>query len=153
MWDDNKTLGMSKRWHSVTLPPAFVGNQNMNMGNKMEKRNWQNRWMGGMAMGKCKNRQIKSCITKTNYKHSKGGYGWLPLGNVYTCHGFFKTMHKFEETNSKTSFHKFSQWFVHKGFNNHWKPAINKIFETLKTILCNFKQVNLVATWFFLKKI
>ncbi len=30
------------------------------MGNKMEKGNWQNRWMGIMAMGKCKDRQRKS---------------------------------------------------------------------------------------------
>ncbi len=41
-------------------------------------------------MGKCENRQRKFCITKTNCKHSKGGYGGLPLGNVYTCHGFSK---------------------------------------------------------------
>jgi hypothetical protein len=26
------------------------------MGNKMEKNNCQNRWMGGMAMGECKDR-------------------------------------------------------------------------------------------------
>jgi hypothetical protein len=25
MWDDNKTLGISKRWHSVIPPPTFVG--------------------------------------------------------------------------------------------------------------------------------
>ncbi len=86
MWDDDKTLGMSKRWHSTTPPPAFVRNQNM--GNKMEKNNWQIRWMGGLTMDKCKDRQRKSCVTETNYKHSKGGYGRLPLGNVYTCHGF-----------------------------------------------------------------
>ncbi len=41
---NNKTLGMSKRWHSVTPPLALVGNQNM--GKRMEKSNWQNRWMG-----------------------------------------------------------------------------------------------------------
>jgi hypothetical protein len=40
-------------------------------------------------MGKCEDRQRKSCITKTNYRHSEGGYGRLPLGDVYTCHGFF----------------------------------------------------------------
>ncbi len=40
--------------HSVTPLVPFVGNQNM--GNKMEKNNCQNRWMGGMAMGECKDR-------------------------------------------------------------------------------------------------
>jgi hypothetical protein len=64
--------------------------------------------MGGLTMDKCKDRQRKSCITETNYKHSKGGYGRLPLGNVYTCHGFLKIMHKFEEADFKTFFHKFS---------------------------------------------
>jgi hypothetical protein len=44
--------------------------------------------MGGMTMDECKDKQIKSCIVQTNFKHSKGGYGRLPLGNVYTCHGF-----------------------------------------------------------------
>jgi hypothetical protein len=59
------------------------------MGNKMEKNNWQNKWMGGLVMGECKDRQRKSCITETNYKHSKGGYGRLSLGDVYTCHSVF----------------------------------------------------------------
>jgi hypothetical protein len=40
-------------------------------------------------MDECKIKQRKSCITKTNYKHFEGGYGRLPLGNVYTWHGFF----------------------------------------------------------------
>jgi hypothetical protein len=56
----------------------------------MEKNNWQNRWMGGLVMGKCKDKQRKFCTTKTNCKHSKGRYGKLPLGDVYTCHGFLK---------------------------------------------------------------
>ncbi len=81
MWDDNKTLGISKRWHSVTPTLAFVKNQNM--GNIMEKSNWQNGWMGGMVMGKCEYRQTKSCIIETNYKHFEGGYGGLLLGDVY----------------------------------------------------------------------
>jgi hypothetical protein len=46
--------------------------------------------MGGLAMGKCKDKQRKSCITKTNYKHSNRGYGRLPLGNVYSAMNFFK---------------------------------------------------------------
>ncbi len=73
----------------------------------MEKENWRNKWMGGMAMGECKDRQIKYCIVQTNYKHSKGGYGRLPLGNVYRCHGFFPTTRKFEKTGSKIVFCKF----------------------------------------------
>jgi hypothetical protein len=44
--------------------------------------------MGGLTMGKCRVRPRKSYNTETNYKHSKGGYGKLPLGDVYTCHGF-----------------------------------------------------------------
>jgi hypothetical protein len=45
--------------------------------------------MGILVMGKCEDRQKTSCIIKTNYKHSKGGYRRLLLGNVYTCHGSF----------------------------------------------------------------
>jgi hypothetical protein len=45
--------------------------------------------MGGMAMGKCEDRQKKSCNIEKNCKHFKGGYGRLPLGDVYTCLGFF----------------------------------------------------------------
>jgi hypothetical protein len=78
----------------------------------MENNNWQNKWMGDVAMNKCENRQRKFCIIKTNCKRSKGGYGILPLGDVYTCHGFFLKTCKFEETNSRTFFHKFIQQFV-----------------------------------------
>ncbi len=67
------------------------------MGIRMENIFWQNKWMGGMAMGEWKNKQRKSCIAQTNYKHSKGGYGRLPLGNVYTCHGFLPRTRKFEK--------------------------------------------------------
>jgi hypothetical protein len=45
--------------------------------------------MGNLARGECQDKQRKSCNTKTNYKHSKGEYGKLPLGDVYTYHGFF----------------------------------------------------------------
>jgi hypothetical protein len=48
--------------------------------------------MGGLAMGECEDRQRKSCNIETNCKHSKGGYGRLPLGGVYTCHDFFLNM-------------------------------------------------------------
>jgi len=53
--------------------------------------------MGGMAMEECKDKQRKYCIAQTNYKHSKGGYGRLPLSNVYKCHGFLPTTCKFEK--------------------------------------------------------
>jgi hypothetical protein len=33
--------------------------------------------MGGMVMGKCQDRQRKSCIIQTNCKHFQGGYGGL----------------------------------------------------------------------------
>jgi hypothetical protein len=55
--------------------------------------------MGGMAMGECENWQIKFYIVQTNYKHSEGGYGRLPLGDVYTRHGFLSRMGKFEKAN------------------------------------------------------
>jgi hypothetical protein len=49
MWDNNKTLAISKKWHLVVPPSTFARNQNM--GNRMEKNNWQNKWMGSVAMG------------------------------------------------------------------------------------------------------
>ncbi len=95
----------------------------------MEKGNWQNKWMGGMVMGKCKDKQRKICIVKIDYKHFKRGYGRLQLGDVYTCHGFFQRSHKFE-VDSKAFFHKFIQWFVDKrSFGNHWQLAINKFMK------------------------
>jgi hypothetical protein len=48
--------------------------------------------------------QRKSSIAQTNYKHFEGGYGKLPFGDVYTCHGFLSRTHKFEKANSKTFF-------------------------------------------------
>jgi hypothetical protein len=68
-----------------------------------------------MAMGECKNWLRKSCIAQKNYKHSEGGYVRLPLGDVYTCHGIFSKMHKFEKANSRTIFHKFIIGFVKIG--------------------------------------
>jgi hypothetical protein len=78
-----------------------------------------------------------SCITKINCKHSKGGYGRLLFGNVYTCHGFFQRMHEFKEADSKTFFHKLIQQFVDKEFGNLWQPTINRIYETSKIALFN----------------
>ncbi len=54
---------------------AFARNQNM--GNRMEEGNWQNKWMGGMAMGECQDRQRKFCIIQTNCKHFQAWYGRL----------------------------------------------------------------------------
>ncbi len=86
--------------------------------------------MGGMVMGKCKDRQRKYWIAQTNYKHFEGGYGRLPLGNVYTCHGFLPKMCKFEKVNSKTFIHKLIKGFVNGRFGNPWKPPINRIYGT-----------------------
>ncbi len=80
MQNDKKNFGTSKRSHPIRPPQVVARNQNM--WNRMEKPNWQKKWMGGMAMGKCENRQRKSCIAQTNCKHSKGGYGTLPLSDV-----------------------------------------------------------------------
>ncbi len=79
-------------------------------------------------MGECKDRQRKHCIVQTNCKHSEGGYGRLPLGDVYTCHGFLPKTHKFEKANSKTFLHNLIKGFVNGGFVNLWKPPINRIY-------------------------
>jgi hypothetical protein len=44
-----KIVGISKRWNQTR--PLSTFSQNQNMGNIMEKGNWQNKWMGSMAMG------------------------------------------------------------------------------------------------------
>jgi hypothetical protein len=72
------------------------------MGNIMEKINWRNNGMGDMVMGECENWQRKPYIVQKNCKHSKGGYGILPFGNIYTCHELVLKICKFEKTNSKT---------------------------------------------------
>jgi len=86
--------------------------------------------MGGMQMAECKDKQRKYCIVQTNYKHSKGGYGRLPLSNVYKCHRFLPTTRKFEKTHSKTNFPKFIKEFIKGGFGSQWKPPINIIYGT-----------------------
>ncbi len=52
----------------------------------LEIKTWGTKWkrvidtkikMGGMVMGKCQDRQRKSCIIQTNCKHFQGGYGRL----------------------------------------------------------------------------
>jgi hypothetical protein len=92
-----KTLKIYKKWHLVIPLPTFV--KNHIMGNKMEKGNCQNRWMGSVVMGKCKYKQIKFYIIEKNYKHSQGGYGRLQLSDIYTCHEFFQKMCKLEKFN------------------------------------------------------
>ncbi len=47
------------------------------MGNIMENGNWQNRWMGGMAIGECEDKQIMACIAQTSWKYFQGRYGRL----------------------------------------------------------------------------
>ncbi len=104
------------RWHSANPPPTFTRNQNM--GKRMENGNWQNKWMGDVAMGECKDKQKKSCIAQTNYKYFQGGYGKLQLSNVYTFHGFFQRTHKSKEVDSRIIFYKLAKWFVDRRFSN-----------------------------------
>jgi hypothetical protein len=72
----------------------------------------------------------KSYIVQTNCKHFEGKYGRLPMGNVYTCHGFFPRTSKFEKVDSKTCFYKLIEGFVNRGFSNPWEPFVNKIYGT-----------------------
>jgi len=121
MWDDKKIFGISNRWHLAN--PLLVITKNQNMRNKIEKDNWQNKWMGNMVMGKCKNKQKKSCIAQINYKHFQGGYERLQLGNVYTCHGFLQ-MHEFEKVHWNCMLNKI---VVIVEVNNRWKYHIGTI--------------------------
>jgi hypothetical protein len=142
MWNDNKILGIFKRWHPTNPHPTFAKNHNME--NIVEKgKSWQNKWMGGMAMGECKDKQKKSCITQTDCKHFQRGHGRLQSDNVYTWHGFLQITCEFGDFNSRTFFHNlFTERFVDKEFGN---PCYNKIHKNPKMIICNFKQVNLGA--------
>jgi hypothetical protein len=91
-------------------PPTFVGNQKHRENNRIgQLTKHMNGWCDNKQM---QNRQRKYCIIETNCKHSEGGYGRLPLGDVYTCHGFLQITCKFEEVNSKTFFLEFIQQFV-----------------------------------------
>jgi hypothetical protein len=72
----------------------------------------------------------KSYIIHTNCKHFKGKYGRLPMSNVYTCHGFFPRMGKFEKVDSKTCLYKLIEGFVNRGFSNPWEPLVNRIYGT-----------------------
>jgi hypothetical protein len=87
-WQKNNEI--SKRWKLTSPPLAFAKNQNM--GDKIEKGNWQNEWMGDMTMGKCQDWHKNSYIVEMNYKHFQGRHGRLQLGNVYTCHGLHSTL-------------------------------------------------------------
>jgi hypothetical protein len=68
------------------------------------------------------------------------------MGNVFTCHRLIQKTREFEKANSKTFFHKLIQQVIGEGFGNLWQPIINRIYETSKTILCNYRQLNLSAT-------
>jgi hypothetical protein len=59
---------------------------------------------------------------------------------------FFKDHASLKNLILKHFFHKLIQWFVNVRFGNQWQVAIDKIHETLKTIIYNFKQANLSAT-------
>jgi hypothetical protein len=52
----------------------------------------------------------------------EGGYGRLPLVDVYTCHGFLQRTCKFEEANSKMFFDKLTQWFGNQVSIEFMKP-------------------------------
>jgi hypothetical protein len=45
-------------------------------------------------------------LLKKKCKHSKGEYGILPLGNIYTYHEFLSRTCNFEKTNSKIIFNR-----------------------------------------------
>jgi hypothetical protein len=93
--------------------------------------------MGGMAMGKCEDKQWKFRISQIDYKHFQGTYGRLQLGNIYTCHGFFQITCEFKEVDSITFFHKLILWFVDKGFGDLWQLNIDRIHKIPKMIVCN----------------
>jgi hypothetical protein len=103
----------------------------------MEENNWQNNGMGGMAMGKCEDGQIKSLYNETKFEHFQGWYGGLQFGNVYTCNGLFQKTCEFQEVDSKAFFHKLIEQFINRGFANTWEFAIHIIHESLMTNLCN----------------
>jgi len=77
----------------------------------------------------------KFFTTKTNCKHSKGGYGRLQLSNVYTRHGFFQRTHEFKEADSKIVFHKLTQWFINKGIDNQLSTKFMKPQKQLHAII------------------
>jgi len=68
-------------------PLAFAWNQNI--GNRMEKGNWQNKWMGDMVMGKCEHTQRNYFHIQTKYKHFQGGYGDYNLAMFTHAMEFF----------------------------------------------------------------
>jgi hypothetical protein len=69
-------------------------------------------------------------LFKKKIKHTKGGYGRLPLSNVYTCHGILLRTRKFKKTNTKRFIHKFIVGFINRGLGFPWQPLINRNYET-----------------------
>ncbi len=62
---------LNKICEMTTKPLEYPGDatllefdRNQNMGNRMETANWQNNWMGGMALGECKNWQRSFALLK-----------------------------------------------------------------------------------------
>jgi hypothetical protein len=102
--------------------------ENQNIGNKMEKNNWQNSGMDNMVMGKCEGGQIESFYNETNCEHFQGWYGGLQFGTVYTCNVLLQRLCKFKEADSKAFFHKLIEQFVNRRLANTWKFAIHKIY-------------------------
>ncbi len=129
MRNDKKTIAISKRFHPIKpLQQTVAINQNTRI--KMEKTNWQNKWMGSMAMGECKDWQRKSYVALKNVNILKEDMEDYQLGNVYTCHGFLPRRIKFEKADSKTFIYKFIERFVNGGFGSPWEPLFNKIYGT-----------------------
>jgi hypothetical protein len=60
--------------YDILVTPLLTFAWNQNMGNIMEKNNWQNRWMGNLVMGECEHKQRKSCNIETNCKHFERRY-------------------------------------------------------------------------------
>jgi hypothetical protein len=103
MWDDKKNLGISKRWHLASPLPTFIRNQNM--GNKMVKGNWQNKWMGGMRWANAKIDWEN--LFKHNVNISKDDmedYNWMMFTHAMDV---FKKCASLK-TDSKIFFHKFT---------------------------------------------
>jgi hypothetical protein len=61
--------------------------------------------MGDMVTSECK--KLTKKVLHCSKKNTEGGYGRLPLADVYTCHGILSRMHEFKKANSKTFIHKF----------------------------------------------
>jgi len=126
MKNDKNTFGICKRSHPVKPLQVVIKNQSMEI--IKEKNNLTKQINRQHGNGECEDWQIMFYIAQTNCKHLEGGYGRLPLGNVYICHGFIPRMGKFEKVGSRTFFYKLIEEFVDGGFGNSWEPPFNRIY-------------------------